>query len=205
MDYAHCMLDLETMGTGWNSAIVSIGAVAFNPDEYQPTEPVFDRNIHLRSAVDAGLTMDADTVLWWMKQSRAARERVLRNRGTQSNDLRQVLLDFSLWFKEKVNPFGYLWANGAAFDPVILENAYTVCKLPRPWKYSHVRDMRTIVQLGVEHRIDTSDINHIGTEHVALDDALYQARVVMKIWQGLTAKPESRGRDPELDSLGPSS
>ena len=53
------MLDLETMGTGTDAAIIAIGAVRFDA---KVTDRVH-RIVALQSSVDAGLRMDPRIVL----------------------------------------------------------------------------------------------------------------------------------------------
>jgi exodeoxyribonuclease VIII len=52
----------------------------------------------LQSCVDVGLTIDASTVLWWMRQSDEARSAAFRS---DAAPLPEVLLDFTVWFTEQ--------------------------------------------------------------------------------------------------------
>ncbi|MFM9673750.1 3'-5' exonuclease, partial [Streptomyces galilaeus] len=70
----HVMLDLETMGQGNNAAIVAIGAVFFEPTTGEIGD-TFYRKIDLESAAQYG-EIDPNTVLWWLKQSDAARAEI---------------------------------------------------------------------------------------------------------------------------------
>ncbi len=60
------MLDLETMGNTSNAAIISIAAVYFDETGVGRS---FYHKVSLGSSCAIGLEMDADTVLWWLKQS----------------------------------------------------------------------------------------------------------------------------------------
>ena len=65
-------IDLETLGNKPYSVILDIGIVAFHRD----TDTVDEGTNILVNAQDCvahGLRMNADTVLWWMNQSDAAR------------------------------------------------------------------------------------------------------------------------------------
>ena len=74
------MLDLETMSTSSSAAIVSIGAVKFDPHgkigdfgdpanaEYKP----FYCTVELTSCIDAGLHVSGSTIEWWLKQENDA-------------------------------------------------------------------------------------------------------------------------------------
>ena len=65
------MVDLETMGTGPNSRILSLGAVMF---DYRGIEKEFYHKITKKSCDKLGLEEDESTKQWWAKQSAEARE-----------------------------------------------------------------------------------------------------------------------------------
>ena len=67
------MIDLETMGTGQNSLIVSIGATFFDPIN-ETLGQNFYQNVDWQSGIDFGLEMDVETVKWWLTQSEEARK-----------------------------------------------------------------------------------------------------------------------------------
>lgn len=159
------MLDLETMGTGSNAAIISIGAVAFNP-EGLITHAEFYQEINLQSTIDAGLEVDGNTVMWWLKQSEEARGAFAYNDG--ANPLSLVLSQFSAWCNEwEVEE---VWGNGAAFDNAKLSNAYTKVGINQPWKHWNDRCYRTVKNMYPEVKIE-----RVGVHHNALDDAKSQA------------------------------
>jgi hypothetical protein len=162
----HVMVDLETLGNTSSSAIVSIGAAKFTADGVLDT---FYRRIDLQSCIRAGLKMDVNTVEWWMHQSDEARA-VFTQPGV---GLRVALQDFSVWYPKG----GCLWGNGATFDNVILTNAYRACDLEPPWPYWGDRCYRTVKALYKHIEADKFD----GVKHNALDDALHQARHLIKI------------------------
>ena len=161
------MVDLETMGTGANSAIIAIGAVVF--ENYKVTDE-FYRVVDLQSCIDAGLEMDASTVMWWMQQSDEARAQFNKS----SNTLQEVLEDFSVWCPDNAQ----MWGNGAAFDNVILSNAYKKCGMTQPWKFWNDMCYRTLKNMNPKIKME-----RVGTYHNALDDAKSQALHLMKIFQ----------------------
>lgn len=155
------MLDLETMGNGSNSAIVAIGAVRFANGKITNE---FYEIVDLQSCVDAGLEIDAGTVIWWMQQSDEARKQITR-KGLMLDD---VLLRFSDWMNHWVEP--KVWGCGAAFDNVILSNAYKKLGMEVPWKFWNDRCYRTI-----KAEFPNVPVDRVGTHHNALDDAKTQA------------------------------
>ena len=158
------MLDLETMGKKSNSAIVSIGAVRFN-------EEICDRfyiAVSLQSCLDFGLEIDADTVMWWLRQEKE----VIEHFSIDHVSLPYALNKFSEWIGKNA----IVWGNGSTFDNVILSNAYDKAKNARPWAYDSDRCYRTIKNMRPD--IKGEDI---GKLHKADDDAEYQARHIIKI------------------------
>ncbi len=179
----HVMLDLETIGNSANSAVIAIGAVAFNivhginPLSIQHN---FYAQISLASCVDHGLVMDASTVLWWLQQSEAAR-------GAFKDNAKALYLDVALdlfteWFNALpgTNKEKFVWGNGSDFDNVILANAYRACKKDIPWRYSNNRCFRTLREGSPE----ILQPENMGTAHNALDDARFQATWALAILRG---------------------
>ena len=182
----HVMLDLETMGVRPTSAIIAIGAVAFEMPRL--AEGGFDATdgknliipgktgeefycvIDLESCVQAGLTLDASTILWWMQQSDEARKQFDR----PGVDIYEALMQFSDWMKNVGGK--YVWGNGAAFDNVLLTNAYQVCEKTQPWKCWDDRCYRTM-----KAQYPNVKMNRVGTHHQAVDDARSQAIHLMEI------------------------
>jgi exodeoxyribonuclease VIII len=168
------MLDLETMGTRSRAAIVAIGAVAFDLETGQLGN-IFYQVVDLESSVKAGLEMDADTVMWWLRQNDAARL-ALTNPIVSAEDLSSTLLRFSHWLvTQSVDGEGLahdcrVWGAGAGFDNVILRSAYELCGLTLPWKFWNDRCYRTVKNL----HPDVVMASREGTHHNALDDALNQ-------------------------------
>ena len=162
----HVMVDLETLGNRSNSVIISLGAAEFNATGVTST---FYRRIDPQSCVDNGLEIDVSTVLWWMQQSDAARAEF----KVPGSHLYETLQDFFTWFPQDA----CLWGNGATFDNVILGNAYGAVKLDKPWKFWNDRCYRTIKNMYPDVKADPL----VGAAHNALDDALYQARHLVKI------------------------
>lgn len=181
------MLDLETMGNGPNAAIVAIGAVEFEVTTQQIGER-FYTVIDLESAVAGGGVMDASTVLWWMKQSDAARAAF--NRG--GDHIAVALQRFAGWMENRAKRDDVrVWGNGAAFDNVILASAYRRNGTQQPWQFWNDRCYRT-----VKAQHPAVKMQRIGTHHNAVDDAESQARHLIAM---LTANAEFRGRAREAD------
>ncbi len=187
------MLDLETMGKGPRAAIVTIGAVFFDPMTGE-LGAEFEAHIHLRDSALFG-DMDADTVLWWLGQSDEARAAVAYNvDGEMRMALIQALQKFQAWLMangtEDKRP--YVWGNGAGFDCTIMANAYEAVNKKHFigfWNGFMDRDVRTVVDMGRDLLgfDPKKDMPFEGVAHRALDDAKHQARYVSAIYRRMQA------------------
>lgn len=181
MKFKHLMVDLETMSNKGNAAIVSIGAVAFEPSRGE-IGPTFYSVVDLTSCERAGLHIDADTVRWWMKQSAEARSAII----AEGSDLSLALSNLGAFSRENLTDNVRVWGNGVDFDNVILRNAYNAVGLDPFWKFYNNCDVRTIVELGRSAGIDPKrTLEFEGEQHNALADAIHQAKYVSIIHQHL--------------------
>lgn len=160
------MLDLETLGSSPQAAIIAIGAVAFDIPTRQLGEN-FYHVVDLESSVARGGIMDAATCLWWMQQSDTARA-ALQRPGVA---VETALQHFSSWLgmlapRDEIR----VWGNGAAFDNVILASAYRRINGAAPWQYWNDRCYRTVKALHPD-----VPMQRTGDHHNALDDAISQA------------------------------
>ncbi|PTO78332.1 3'-5' exonuclease [Vibrio splendidus] len=186
----HVMLDLETMGNGSNAAIVSIGAVVFNPSNGQ-LGAEFEEVINLNSAAYYS-DIDAPTVTWWLSQGDEARAIFLKE--TPKSSLKDALLEFNQWLADLGESKDIcLWGNGAGFDNVILMNSFKATRIRPNFIHWNDLDVRTIVRMGR----DILGINpketlvREGVHHSALDDAKFQAQYVSVIWERFTQVQQS--------------
>lgn len=164
------MLDLETLGTSSNAAIVSIGAVYFDPTT-NTLGNEFYADIDLKSAVAFGGQIDADTVIWWLGQSEDARKALyLPHQTTTAVNILTTLESFAEFCVPKV----HIWGNGVDFDNVVLGNAYKRAEMEMPFSYGKNRCFRTMKAM-----LPSVNVNREGTHHHALDDAKHQARYLM--------------------------
>ena len=151
------MLDLETMGTKSNSAIISIGAVEFDILTGK-TGREFYRNVSLQSCISLGLIVDADTIMWWMEQSQAARKSLTEGEVISIN---QALVDF----REFCNKEYQIWGNSARFDLGLMQDAYNKANIDIPWDFRKEKCVRTLVSFNPEVK---KNLDFKGTAHNAL-------------------------------------
>jgi DNA polymerase III alpha subunit (gram-positive type) len=176
----HIAIDLETLSTSPAAVVLAIGAVAVCETTGETV------SFYTVCSVDSqeSRQIDQSTLHWWEQQSAEARLVLDQaNDPTIAIHLDDALAELSAW----VGKLGethevFVWGNGANFDVAILEHAYKNISPFVPWAFRNVRDMRTLrdiaLRLGLGPQIENSTVR-TGTHHNALDDAQFQANVVM--------------------------
>ena len=86
-----------------------------------------------------GRTVDDATLEWWGKQDAKIRDEALTEGDltsveTITNELNKFLVGVD-----------QIWAQGPAFDIVILENLYQQLAKSTPWNFWQIRDPKNIV------------------------------------------------------------
>lgn len=171
MTTTHVMLDLETQDSSKTAVIISIGAVAFNPNTGEFGER-FSVNVDPETCLAVGLTRSDSTMKWWSAQSQAAQDSWKVN----PISIQDALKSFSEFMGR--NGLKIVWGNGSDFDNVILGNAYDAAKMPLPWRYSNNRCFRTM-----KGEFSVPEPTRMGTHHNGLDDAVHQAKWLVEIYK----------------------
>lgn len=183
----HLMIDIETLSTAKNAAVVSIGAVCFEPltGEQGAT---FYRTVTGHSCQAYGLVVDPETVKWWQKQSPEAAAVLTCPEATGINLVLEELADF-IYQNQPDGQHMQVWGNGPSFDCTILTSAFSACGIRLPWRYNNERCCRTMVELGRSLlNIDPKHHQMAGVAHNALADAQHQAKYISEIWQQLATR-----------------
>lgn len=197
------MLDLETLGTTPGSVILSIGAAAFDLHKgYQGRS--FHKLILVQPQLDAGMTVSASTLAWWMEQSDEARFALKPSDRLECWHPVNVLSAFDEWFHQTSINEG-VWGHGLNFDIPILEALYTKfgpLQKKAPWKYNTGRDTRTLFDLAGKKMGDFGTPNPLA--HSAVHDAIYQADETAKCVNFLRGQrvEASRMREPVAATAG---
>lgn len=178
--FKHLMLDIETMGNESFSSIVSIGALEFDI-ETGDTGKEFYCTIDLQSCIDAGLIMNASTVMWWMQQSEDARKSLVSESAISIQNSLSLFSDFCTKDYE-------IWGNSPRFDCGILQNAYNKIGLEIPWDFRKERCVRTLVSLRPSVK---ENYEWYGVGHHALSDCYNQVSYCHKTWISLNAGTNS--------------
>ena len=162
----HLMLDLETVGKRAGCAILSIGAVSYDPESEKIGEKIHI-GVDVVSCVKHGLALDPGTLMWWLEKSN-------REFPKPAYPLPKALMILTDFFRH--HGCDSIWSNGATFDIPIIKAAYENCDLAAPWQYWNEYDTRTIFWLAKYKGSPTRGVN----THSALEDSLNQVRLIQE-------------------------
>lgn len=183
MTVRHFMLDLETLGTEADAAVLQVGACAFDPTT-GGVLATFEQNVLLADK-DQG-RIDPNTLLWWMKQDPAVRAGVFEQGAAVS--LSGSMLGLSDWMsnanvaREPVR----IWANAPTFDCAIVRACFRRCGLrTNPWSFRDERCHRTLLAIG--ESMGLARLARLSAAHSALADAVHQAHEASAILQAISA------------------
>jgi hypothetical protein len=173
------MIDIETLATGPDAVVLSIGATAFSLEGLAPVQFYSVMDMSAQNA----RTIDPDTVKWWMQQQR-------ENDGAADvfdgprEPLIAALDRFTNYVQTFLTPTGGVWANGPDFDCVILRTLFDDFGLKTPWRHTQHRCFRTLKALcrSLNVEVQVEDNMHM---HNALADADWQARYTIAALKGL--------------------
>lgn len=163
------MIDIETLGTGPNSVTLAIAAVEF--DKAGRMGRFFYKKIELQSALNLGLQIDEQTLIWWSTQ----KPELFKELFEDPQPIESVMQSFVNWFNPEIEN---VWANSPSFDLVIIKNILKKLNLPVPWKYHNERDFRTLKYL---FKGTVEEVPKPENAHNALADVEYQINCVSRV------------------------
>ena len=147
------ILDIETLGSVNNSAILSVGMVAVDSKEdYTFDELIKDgyyAKLDVKSQVEAGRKIHQDTLDWWATQGSEA-QHILK---PSEDDMIHTELCGSMisWLKKQgvnISKAKY-YSRGSHFDFGILHDLFRITlgidTNNLPWKYYNIHDSKTVV------------------------------------------------------------
>lgn len=179
----HFMVDIETLSTAVNAAVLSIGAVEFDPFTGQILR-TFYHELDLSGQTNRHI--DVNTMQWWFSQCKAnpVSFDIMTKHNREKDGVTFALHKLGEFINGGVEYAmtrveGYervaIWACDPDFDIAILNDLYKEHNLPSPWHYSELRSVRTVRDLtqiaGMEIPVQEAD-------HNALNDCIRQAKEV---------------------------
>jgi hypothetical protein len=178
------MLDEETLGTRPGDVVLSAGLVRFNPCQGLTSVEELRKNslrvnFDIQELLDLGFTVTGSTLKWWIEQSIEAQRAAFSPIKVQTWTL--GLNEISTFIDRRHDK---VWANGANFDPGMLEALYNKAKMDIPWGYNKIRCYRTINMMNVVsgdvlERLEEGNRGLIA--HDPVDDAILQVRKLQTI------------------------
>jgi hypothetical protein len=136
---ADLMIDLEGLGTGPDTTILTIAAQSFDPLGSGYNERKYYARVTLESQENRSIQQG--TIDWWATQPAAARDEAFHEQDRIPLDQALDELGRLIWQSNRV------WAQGPTYDMNILEHAYKSYGKPIPWQFYAVRDSRTVFAL----------------------------------------------------------
>ena len=186
--FGNVMIDLETLSTHNNAAIIEIGAVEFNKYTGEVGEK-FNVIIDPKDWCKNDRHVDGETIQWWFKQTNEARKR-FTNKKNEYITLKYALVKLKNFIMDcdtvDEDKDVVVWGNGAIMDITILESAYEYFDIEVPWKYWAVNDVRTIVDLNPT--IKKNCKFEEGVKHSAVADCLHEIKYTVETIKSLNLK-----------------
>jgi DNA polymerase III epsilon subunit-like protein len=163
------MVDLETLATSPQAAVVAIGAVKFTSKE------IVDGFEAYIPPASAGLCGDVapKTVEWWSKQDPSIRAKVFGGN--------EAPLAACKRFAEFCEGSDFVWAKPTTFDITVLRHLFKQMGLEFPFHFRGERDARTLIAVAKEYGVKFNEILEGQAKHDPLDDSRVQALQVIKI------------------------
>ena len=162
------MLDFEALGKGPGKCVCQVGAIYFDNITGELGNQ-FNANIDPESHEFYGGKLDANTVLWWLKQSEQARNAVF-------SDPKNIVTVFE-GLNQFLAPAKRIWSH-ATFDFVTLLETMKQLSIKPAFSSKSSMDLRTLVYLG--GRGTTVDAAREGIHHDALDDCKHQVKYCVR-------------------------
>ncbi len=167
------MIDLETLSTRFDAAVVSIGVAIFND------EKILDSAGWALEPNSVNGHIDPKTVMWWMQQDEAARAFSFTGKylpSTVAFELKTLLAKYDV--KE-------VWSKDPHFDHVILTEWWA--RIDQhvgefPYHYRAPRSYRTLEAETIRAGFDAKNWHQWNyVAHNPVDDAVTQARAVIEM------------------------
>ena len=169
-------LDLETLSTREDAAIIQIGACIPNFD--RPNVPLglsceFESTIKYEDCLSSEFHVDHATMEWWDKQNPQVKRYVFSGQDSYID----AFDHFKFWI-DSIRSNGQevaIWGNGSDFDNRLLSYSLDSLGYHDVWSFRNNRDLRTLKAL---HPVSIELDPAAEIKHTALGDARYEARIL---------------------------
>jgi hypothetical protein len=186
MNSLDIMVDLETLAVNDSPVIIQLSGVIFDRMTGKTYEE-FNELISPESGITSGLSVNGDTVAWWLTQECKVIKDVFLKSITSGKKLDKVLMAFSKFINDVKKTHNVesisLWGNGILSDNLWIQSNFKAVGLAECFQYNEHRDVRTLVQVGIDilGKDFKKDTTFVGNEHNAIDDCHHQIKYCVKI------------------------
>ena len=137
----HAMIDIETLGTEPDCVVLSVGAVKFNPYNFQEphAKKLWRPNVDQQTCAERSV-LDS-TLEWWAKQPQHIQDEAFNDEDRQS------IAEFMQDLNKYLVGVDKIWCQGPQFDMVILEHLFKQFNHHRGWAFWQIMDCRTIFNM----------------------------------------------------------
>jgi len=167
------MVDIETLSSEPDGAIIAIGLCVFNEGAILDSSEIL---------IDPRLApghRNPDTLNWWNEQDPEVFKKMMSGTIPPWTACEIMNEHFKVWEPKT------LWANPPTFDISMLRHLFKMYDQPFPMHYTSERDFRTMKSFAKEMGIDYSEPYNSRTAHDAESDAICQAQALQIILRDL--------------------
>lgn len=167
MDNINLMIDIETMSTLPNAAVIQIGACSFDNRSGEILSEIL-LNIDLNDSIRRGFKTDPKTEAWWRSQDQNILKGILEN----ALPVADAMEKFSAFLKKNtIFRSTPIWSH-ATFDFPRVQNYLNAAFLPG-MNYKMAYDIRTLTGLS---DLNLNAYDWSNKTHNALDDCRFQVK-----------------------------
>lgn len=168
------MIDIETLGSSPGCSIISIGAIPFEFDSIIDESKWFLLTIDLQSCIDSGLTIENNTLAWWLNENPKLLTDILKD--PHKTSIHDGICKLKRYINIHCNKLYSPWSKGSAFDIPILNYAAKKCNVQLFNGLINERCARTYMSLDSTIKVDNP------YKHNPLSDCLTQIKTIQLIY-----------------------
>jgi len=162
-----CMVDIETLSSQPDAAVIAIGLCLFNHKE------ILDSRQFLIDPRYAPGHRDIDTLEWWQNQDSGVFTKMMSGEAMPWEICHEMYDLCRHEWKTRT-----IWANAPTFDISILRQLFKLYDIGFPFHFSKEMDYRTVKHFAKEMGIDFNAPLEERSAHDAESDAIAQAKAL---------------------------